>query len=338
MAPSAYAVARVRGLEAHLLGRQRLYELAAQPALAGRLEVLRRAGLVSSSSASVEAAARDLVRGLGRDVARVDGLLEGSGARRLVRAVLAIDDAWHLKTVLRGILLGEPASRVLALVTPTAELDAAALKELVAQRTLKAAVDLLASWGSPYAPALLAAVAATRGHLEPSALELAVARVAFARAREAAARAGHAGRPVARLVAELIDLTNAVTLLELSGKAAARELFLEGGLALARRRYERLAALPPAEARAALAADRALGLAPAFVDGAADPFRVDRLVRRRPLLALRRAAREEPLSLAVPLLYLLERHEEVRAIHTLLEGTEVGLSAHELLDLVEVGS
>jgi len=331
--PDVYAVARVRGLRTRLLGRRRMVELAAQADLAGKLELLRRAGLIGTTAATVDAAARDLAKGLWRDTVFVDGLLEAAGARRLLRAVLGIADAWSLKTVLRGVARSEPSASLLALAVPTFDFDEAAFKELVAQRTVKAVIDLLATWRSPFAPALLAAAAAAGGHVDPSALELAIDRVAFARAARAAAK--HPA--VARLVAESVDLANAVTLLELSGRAAGRELFLEGGQTLARRRFERLAA-SPSEARGAVAADRALGLGPAMIDGAPDPFLLDRLVRRRPLVALRRAAREEPLSIAVPLVFLLERQEEVRSARTILEGGAIGLPAGELVDLAEVGT
>jgi vacuolar-type H+-ATPase subunit C/Vma6 len=319
---NVYAVARVRGLRGRLLGQRRLYELAGQPGLAAKLDLLRHAGLCSASSATLAEAERDLERALARDIAFVDALIEGDP---VVRAVLAIGDAWILKTILRGVAHSEPSSRLLALSGGSLELDAGALKELVAQRTVKAVIDLLVTWGSPYGTALLDAPR------ELPALALTIDRVALGRAAAAAAGAP----PVARLVEELVDRLNAVTLLEVSGEAAARDLFLEGGRALGRRRFERLARSPAAEMRAALAADPALGLAPAFVDGVADPFLLDRLLRRRPLEALRRAARVEPLSVCVPLLYLLERQEETRAARTILEGGEVGLPAPELVTLVE---
>jgi V/A-type H+-transporting ATPase subunit C len=51
--------------------------------------------------------------------------------------------------------------------------------------------------------------------------------------------------------------------------------------------------------------------------------------------AMRREARVHPLSLAVPLCFVLERRAEVQRIRLVLRGAEFGLPADELLALVE---
>jgi V/A-type H+-transporting ATPase subunit C len=52
----------------------------------------------------------------------------------------------------------------------------------------------------------------------------------------------------------------------------------------------------------------------------------------RPLL---REARRRPLSLAVPLSFLLARRAEVGRVAVVLRGASLGLPADELLDLAE---
>jgi vacuolar-type H+-ATPase subunit C/Vma6 len=50
---------------------------------------------------------------------------------------------------------------------------------------------------------------------------------------------------------------------------------------------------------------------------------------------MRWAARVHPLSIAVPLAFVLERQAEVRQIRLVLRGAEFGLPAEELLALME---
>jgi vacuolar-type H+-ATPase subunit C/Vma6 len=275
-----YAIARVRGLRGRLLGDRGIDELLRSP---DRPTYLARAGY------------GELRGQLARDLARVDALFDGD---ETIRAAAAFADALALKTLLRGLARGAPTARLLALVTPTLELDAAAVKELAAQRDTGGVASLLATWGSRWAAPLLDALGSEAHDL--LAVELALDRAAFARAR-AAARGVLAG-----VVASLIDLANAMTVARLGARAA--DLLLPGGALPARR----LPALLPA----------------------VGPFQLDRLVEERLIRALRRAARLEPLSMAVPLLYLAERRAELRRIGLVLEAAALELPAAEVAELV----
>jgi vacuolar-type H+-ATPase subunit C/Vma6 len=66
-----------------------------------------------------------------------------------------------------------------------------------------------------------------------------------------------------------------------------------------------------------------------------DPFAVDQVLRQALAEVMRREARLDPLSLAVPLAFVLERQAEVRQIRLVLRGAEFGVPADELLALVE---
>jgi V/A-type H+-transporting ATPase subunit C len=325
-----YCVARVRGMRARLLGRRGLADLAAQPDLAARLDLLRRTGHARPGTTTLRQAARDLRRELAADTARVVGWLGGGREAKQLRALAAVHDGWTLKTLLRGLERGEPSARILDLVAPTLDLDEGALRELVAQRSARGVVDLLTTWGSPVAAPLAEAIP-DPAHVDVAALEVALDRFLVARAVAAARGA------VAAYVARLVDLTNATTLLAIAGRPVDGHLFLDGGVELPRARLEELAGLGTLEAHAAIAAHRRLGLGPAFVDGKVDPFLLERVAERRLIAPLRREARERPLSVATPLLYLLERRAELRAIRLVLEAAELGLPPGEAMALVEMG-
>lgn len=51
--------------------------------------------------------------------------------------------------------------------------------------------------------------------------------------------------------------------------------------------------------------------------------------------AIRREASRNPLSLAVPLSYILDRRAEIQRIRLVLRGAEFGLPAADLVELVE---
>uniref|UniRef100_UPI001F5677D6 V-type ATPase subunit n=1 Tax=Anaeromyxobacter oryzisoli TaxID=2925408 RepID=UPI001F5677D6 len=91
-----------------------------------------------------------------------------------------------------------------------------------------------------------------------------------------------------------------------------------------------LAAGPQPAARAAVAE-----VFPELAAAAAEPWAMERALEAAVLAPLRREARRAPLSLAVPLRYLLERREEVRRIALVLRGAALGLPLETILGLAE---
>lgn len=342
MAGADYASARVKAMRGRLLGQVGILELLAQPDLAARLDFLRKTDYGEAVAAHV-AGARDPLRGAERglrarlvdDVARIDRFLRGERLRSLFRALLTFEDGWNLKTILRGLARGEPPERLFPLLAPTPGLDDAALQELVRQSTVKGVVDLLATWQSPYAIPLEEALPAYLRRRDPLVLEVALDRVLFARALAAQRRGGADGRILLRFLESWIDLLNASTLFKLVGEDGGDEFFVPGGRFLIERRFRQYAALGEPALREALAREGRLHGAPglAAMGESRDPFAIDQRLHQALAAAVRRAARLEPLSLAVPLAFVLERQTEVRRIRLVLRAAEFGLPADDLLAL-----
>jgi V/A-type H+-transporting ATPase subunit C len=344
MAGRDYANARVRAMKGRLLGRKGVMELLAQPDLAARLEYLKRTDY-GEAVATHLAREPDRLRGaeqglrtrLVDDRIRIDRFLGGERARSLLRAILAFEDGWSLKTILRGISSGEPPERLFLLLAPTPGLDDPALRELVGQREVKAVVDLLAAWRSPYAPPLTEAFPGYRAHRELFLLEVALDQFLFAQAIDAARGDGEDGRIVLGFLETQIDLANAGTLLKLAGGARGEEYFIPGGRLMDLKRFRRLSRLAERELREALAQEGRLHLDPRLImmGERGDPFTVDRMLHRSLEETMRWESRVHPLSLAVPLAFVFERQAEVRHIRLVLRGAEFGLPADELLALME---
>ena len=344
MASLDYANARIRAMKARLLGQHGVLELLAQPGLDARLEYLKKtdygeavAAHLSKGPDPLRAAERGLRMRLLEDMLRIDRFLSGEHVRSLFRAVLAFEDGWNLKTILRGVAQGEPPERTFLLLAPTPVLDDPALTELVGQKEVKGVVDVLATWSSPYALPLKEALAKYLAHRELFLLETALDLFLFARALDAARSDGEDGRILLGFLETQIDLTNAGTLLKLAGGARGEDLVVPGGRVLGSKRFQQLSTLGQQELKEALARLGRLHLDPrlATLSEHGDPFAVDQILHQALGEGMRREAMVRPLSLAVPLAFVLERQAEVRQIRLVLRGAEFGIPADELLALVE---
>jgi V/A-type H+-transporting ATPase subunit C len=272
------------------------------------------------------------------DLIQINRFLSGERVRSLLEAILAFEDGWTLKTILRGITRGESPERIFLLLAPTPGLDDPALRELVGQREVKAVVDLLATWRSPYALPLTGAFRRYSAHRELFLLEVALDQFIFAQAVEAARGDGEDGRILLGFLETQIDLTNAGTLLKLvDGATRGEEFFIPGGRLMGLKRFRRLSTFGEQELREALVQEGRLHLDPRLITMGerGDPFTVDQMLRQSLEKAMQWEARVHPLSLAVPLAFVLQRQAEVRQLRLVLRGAEFGLPAEELLALME---
>jgi V/A-type H+-transporting ATPase subunit C len=331
-----FANARVAARRARLVGVRELRALLARPTPEARLEALRPTALGAALPAEprtgdgaplgIETGLRLAVR---RDALRLLEDVEGSRARMLLEAFLALDEAELVKAVLRGVAAGAPLDRTLAAVPLVPRLPESAVRAAAAAATLDAALSSLEEAGSTVAGAVRALpVALERQSL--LALELAADRAAVERARLAARRRGEDAAILARHVSDRVDVRNASTVLALAGGTAEESWFLPGGRRFTEAALRGLAASPPAVARSAIAkAFRTTEVA------LATPWGAHRALERSLLAEARREARARPLSLAVPLAYLLERRAEVERVALVLRGAALGMPGDEILDLAD---
>jgi len=339
MARLDYANARIGARRARLLGPAALRDLLTRPTLEARLEVLRAraaGAALAAPGAGASAAAADpisvaeaaLRAALQQEEAQLLEDAEGARARTLLEAVLAIEEASAVKAIVRGVAFGGTVERVVAVALPCPGLDAQRILEAASATAVEGALGLLAGAGSPVAMAALGALGERAKHgLLP--LELAADRAALERAARRARGPGEDRAVVRAHVEDRIDARNAATLLALAGTSPLAETFVRGGRRLDEATFRRLAPAGPAELRAALAP--LFGCAPEDLER---PWSADRALERAVLEPLRRAARVGPLSIAVPLAYLLERRAEVRRVSLVLRGAALGLPGDELLELV----
>ncbi len=337
-----YANARLAGMRSRLLGTPRILDLLAQPHLAARIEVLKHSdyGVTLAQELTRGDPMRDTERALSRrfagDVRATLHFLAGDRHEPVLRSVLGILDAWALKAVLRGVAVRAPVDDLVSLVAPTPSFDLAALVELCRQRDVKAVVDLLATWMSPLWPPLARAWPDYSRRHDLGALELALDRAVFARALAATKGAGRHRRLLRSVIATQIDLVNAATLLKLAGHGEEPALFIVGGAALTAVRWHALARLAEPRLRAALFALAPLRrLAPAGDPSKLSALDLEQLLARALRESVTRLARVEPLSLLVPLAFVLNRQAEIQHIRLALRGAALGVPAADLLPRLE---
>jgi len=153
----AYVNARIRAMKGRLLDRSALEHLINKPDIESLIsdlektsyrEELERAGVQFSGIHRIEVAIRkDLIRAF----RAILGFIKDDERENLLTLVLQRWDVQNIKTILRGKKIHAPANEILECLIPAGELDEAALTELVKQPDVKAVIDLLATWGVPYA-------------------------------------------------------------------------------------------------------------------------------------------------------------------------------------------
>lgn len=153
----AYVNARIRAMKSRLLDRTMLEHLINKPDIDSMIsdlektsyrQELERAGVQFTGIQRIEVAIRkDLVRAF----RAIFGFIRGGEKENLLTLILQRWDVQNIKTILRGKKIFAPAQEILECLIPAGELDEAALTELVKQPDVKAVIDLLATWGVPYA-------------------------------------------------------------------------------------------------------------------------------------------------------------------------------------------
>jgi V/A-type H+/Na+-transporting ATPase subunit C len=340
-----YANARVGAMRSRLFGRAGMRDVVSRANLGARMEFLTqseyggaiRAGLASRLEPlpAVEQALRTQLR---RDADRIGASIEGRAQRRLFQVPFLFVDAENLQTILRGLARTEPSDRILRLTLTTPTLPEADLRELAGQHDVEAAIEVIRSKSPGFHGELARALPAYRTHKDGIHLDVALHRAALEQATALCAGKGEDAGVVRRYVRLRADLANVATLLKLEGAPSSADFYLTGGERLLPAEYRRLAETRPALRIRGAVADwvrRNLGPSLANLVRSGGTFAADSMVDRAAEEMLRREARARPLSIAVPLAFLLERMSEVKRVRLALRGTEFGLPAVEMVELLE---
>jgi V/A-type H+-transporting ATPase subunit C len=152
---------------------------------------------------------------------------------RLISLLLNRWDIFNIKTILRGKQAGKGVEEILSAIIPIGELDEAKLQELARQPDVKAVVDMLATWGFPYASPLSRTMPefAEKGDL--ALLDKALDEYYFERSLSQTKEKTENEQLVREIIREQIDYLNVVIALKLVGRKERLEAkefkFVSGG-------------------------------------------------------------------------------------------------------------
>jgi vacuolar-type H+-ATPase subunit C/Vma6 len=313
--------ARARGLGTHLLAGERLREVERATSIGGLMHALRDTpyarvmGPREAEPAQVEAAVT-------RSVAERMGLLARWTAAdpRALRPIFIGQDARNVRDILRGIVGALTPEQRLASAMPTPSLGRKELEALARSESVGAVAATLVGWGHPLGSALLDE--ASQAHPDPFRLEAALAKRT---AEEAVKASRRGGRLMRSFVREDIDAHNAVTALLLAGARTEGEpadLFVEGGSSLSVDDFVRAASATDRGAASTLLATATAGsvLAAPLRERPVSPAALSARIMAARIDDLARRGRQEPLSAAPVLLFVLRLHREARIVRRALWG------------------
>ncbi len=152
---------------------------------------------------------------------------------RLISLLLNRWDIFNIKTILRGKQANKGVDEILEAIMPIGELDEAKLLELAKQPDIKAVVDMLATWGFPYAYPLSKAMPEFVEKGDLALLDKALDEYYFERALSQTKERTDNEQLVREIIKEQIDYLNVVIALKLLGKKERLEAkefkFVPGG-------------------------------------------------------------------------------------------------------------
>jgi len=335
-----YANARIRGMRARLLKRERLEHLIGIADLPPLIQELMQTELApfleetlihGHTAASIDEA---LKLNLVATFRKVLGFLNDE-AHDVCTTLLGRWDAFNIKTIVRGKHLHLTAEEIHEGLLPVGALSNVDLDGLIGQGDVKGVVDLASTWELPQAPALRSGFAEYQRTGELADLELAVDHYYADWASKRLARRGKNYAIARRILGMQVDILNLVMVFRAAREnldpATSVDYFLLGGLDIDLELYQRLAALSDVDEildglrgtqygkildDAALAYLENTSLA-VFERTLEDYF-------TRKVLAL---GSTDPLGIGIPIAYLWGKQNEVTNLRIIVKGVAVGMPA-----------
>ncbi len=227
MAGFDYGNARLRAMRSRLLSRKELESLAEAGTLRGMIAALTKTAyrkpveVAMTHTDGMECINKALRIDLG-DTLGVVRYFYREEAREIVDVVLRTYDVHNLKAILRGLARQATTGDILAALLPIGTLDYSTLAELARAQSTRAAIDLLASQGSPFARPLMELRAEAPG-ADIGRMEIALDQWQFGEARKFLQELSHKEDVLSSAIDLEADLTNLLTTLRFSHAPAERK-------------------------------------------------------------------------------------------------------------------
>ncbi|MBI5207774.1 MAG: V-type ATPase subunit [Candidatus Firestonebacteria bacterium] len=215
-----YINARVRAMKSVLLGSEFYEELLKVNDFSGLMGLLEKTPYKQEiqecaiSHTGIEGIDEALKRNLSRTFRRILDFAGGE-ANNLILVLLGRWDVRNIITILRGIHIDVSSEQILESLIPAGELDMPLLTQLANESNIKGCINILATWGSPYARILNEKYAEYMEEKDLSILELALDKAYYINAMDRLKGVNVNFKIMKDLIVNEIDAINVTTILRL---------------------------------------------------------------------------------------------------------------------------
>lgn len=264
-------------------------------------------------------------------------LVEGE-AKELVKILLSRWDVYNVKTILRGKNIGASEEQILESLVPAGQFSEALLRELVKAKDVKACIDFLAVWETPFARPLTASFSKFVKSHRLVDLELALDKFYFDYAMSVLRKNDLSTSLVREIIRREIDFVNIMTILrgvrEEIDKKQLEDLFIPGGKEINAKRFRALCQEKTIEDVVLRLEDTpyhevlSKGLGKYLEVGT-----ISVLERNLEQMMVRKGIsmfRADPLSIAIIIGYLTAKYNEVVNLRIIVRGKSVGMPEDRL--------
>ncbi len=346
-----YANARLRAMKSRLLTRSDYAELLDEPSIEDVIAQLTHTVYQPEIEAALvktvgwECLSEGLRRHLANTLARITKFFDDTPLR-LWQMLIARWEVFNLKTILRGQAHHIAASEILDVLIPAGELKESDYSRLAQQTSVRATVDLLATWNDPYAQPLREALSRYTGRGDLAELELALDRARYESAfKQLADLEDENADTVRKTLMTEIDAANILTVIRVSerggsarlekryGSVVPAALLIKGGGSASQKLFAHKD-VPAIDALVRELSDTHFGdaLARGMVRHAEKKSvgvfedEVDAKLMQQNIALFRR----DPLSIGIAIAYLTALVNEVRNLRVIGRGKDVGWKREEI--------
>lgn len=339
----SYLNARIRAWKSELLDKETfdgLIGASDTKGLISRLKETIYARDMEIASARYEGEADILEGGLRANLANTFKRLwdyAPEQGKTMLRGVFSIWEVYNLKAILRARDKGVSPDESIFILIPTGDMDEAALKELNRAKDIKGILNLLSTWGSPYARPIRDVLERYKKERQLILIELALDRFAHNYSLSSASGDDMNSRVMRDLVRERINSINISTLLKLCGEAIPPaniySYFLEGGDIIDRDNLLNLAESKDKKELTQKLADLVKDSRWKKIIRAADPdeaFFLEEQLEEFIKKKICRLSVTEPLSIALAVCFIYKKIREIKNLRLIVRAKVFGIPAIEL--------
>ncbi|MEE9613591.1 MAG: V-type ATPase subunit, partial [Thermodesulfobacteriota bacterium] len=250
---------------------------------------------------------------------------------------------YDLKALLRGVDRGVPREELFDVMIPAGEFDRAALRQLSGARDVNDLMRILSTWGSPYAAPLKRGFKSYERNRSTIEMELALDSFVAGHFLSAVSEGTEDGRIIRTMISTRVDTANVMTLIKVGGEGftgpTLAELFIEGGGGgvgggrLSKSDFLKLAETENRETLLTALAGAVSGRDFSDVLLEADseePSLLEERFEELVCMELFRAALSDPLSIALPAVFIYMKVREVKNLGTITRGKVFDIPEDEL--------